>query len=81
LVLNRAISGQHLLFPRRIAEATGGKDAMNRTHSTRICFCRYRLHVIEQWAESAYRRASLAAVRAALMSEEALAPAVFNEEE
>ena len=48
---------------------------MNRTHPAEISFQRYRLQVIEKWTESAYRRAALAAVRAAIMSERALAPA------
>jgi hypothetical protein len=49
---------------------------MDRPHSTQICFHLYRFQVIAELAESEYRRAALAAVRAALTSEQALNPAL-----
>jgi hypothetical protein len=53
---------------------------MERPHSTQICFQLYRFQVIAELAESEYRRAALAAVRAALTSEQALDLAASDEE-
>jgi hypothetical protein len=57
------------------------KTTMNATRADQLCFHRYRLQVIQQWAESEYRRASLGAARAALMSEHALGTPAVNAEE
>lgn len=53
---------------------------MDRPHSTQICFQLYRFQVIAELAESEYRRAALAAVRAALASEKALNLVASDEE-
>jgi hypothetical protein len=53
---------------------------MDRPHGPQICFQIYRFQVIAELAESEYRRSALAAVRAALASEQAVNPAASDEE-